>query len=141
MAAWHQRRRGRAISRACDELERVNLMGSPTGDGAIEALQGKPRLRHFSTGTLVTDAGLPLLQNFPRLKEWQAAGRREGTRRRRRELLIDGRSPTRVSPAWPGSTASPTSICSGTCTGVTAAGFAHLQRLAEPDAARRRRPS
>jgi hypothetical protein len=40
-------------------------MGSPTGDGAIEALQGKPRLRGFSTGRLTTDAGLPFLQNFP----------------------------------------------------------------------------
>src|SRR5262249_8422771 len=49
-------------------LEGVNLMGSPTGDGAIEALQGKPKLRRFSTGRLVTDRGLPLLQNFPLLK-------------------------------------------------------------------------
>ncbi len=55
--------------RFCDALERVNLMGSPTGDGAIEALQGKASLRHFSTGRLVTDAGLPLLHNFPLLKE------------------------------------------------------------------------
>ena len=33
---------GVANLRFCDRLERVNLMGSPTGDGAIEALQGKP---------------------------------------------------------------------------------------------------
>src|SRR6185295_83621 len=62
---------GIANLRFCDQLERVNLMGSPTGAGAIEALQGKPKLRHFSTGRRVTDAGLPLLQNFPLLKNWQ----------------------------------------------------------------------
>jgi hypothetical protein len=45
-------------------------MGSPTGDGAIEALQGKPRLHYFSSGRLVTDAGLRLLHNFPMLKKW-----------------------------------------------------------------------
>lgn len=33
--------------RFCDHLERVDLMGSPTGDGAIEALQGKSELRSF----------------------------------------------------------------------------------------------
>lgn len=63
---------GVAHLRFCDQLERVNLMGSPTGDGAIEALQGKPRLCRFSSGRLVTDAGLPLLHNFPMLKEWRA---------------------------------------------------------------------
>ena len=56
--------------RSCDRLEKVILMGSPTGDGAIEALQGKANLREFSSGVLVTDAGLQLLHNFPRLKTW-----------------------------------------------------------------------
>jgi hypothetical protein len=56
--------------RFCDRLEVVNLMGSPTGDGAIRALAGKPHLRRFSTGRLVTDEGLPLLHAFPRLKTW-----------------------------------------------------------------------
>ena len=56
--------------RFCDRLEVVNLMGSPTGDGAIRALTGKPHLRRFSTGRLVTDEGLPLLHQFPRLKVW-----------------------------------------------------------------------
>ena len=56
--------------RFCDRLEGVNLMGSPTGDGAIRALAGKPHLRRFSTGRLVTDEGLPLLHQFPRLKTW-----------------------------------------------------------------------
>ena len=54
----------------CDRLEVVNLMGSPTGDGAIRALVGKPHLRRFSTGRLVTDEGLPLLHSLPRLKTW-----------------------------------------------------------------------
>ncbi len=51
--------------RFCDRLEQVNLMGSPTGDGAIEALRGKPLLHNFSSGRLVTDAGLRLLRDFP----------------------------------------------------------------------------
>jgi hypothetical protein len=73
--------RGVANLRYCAPLEEVNLMGSPSGDGAIEALQGKANLRRFSTGRLVTDAGISLLHNFPQLKT--AAG--EGAR-----LLIDG---------------------------------------------------
>lgn len=70
--------------RFCDQLERVNLMGSPTGDGAIEALEGKPKLHHFSSGRLVTDAGLRLLHNFPMLKKWG------GTEENAGHLLIDG---------------------------------------------------
>jgi hypothetical protein len=61
---------GIAHLRDCDRLERVDLMGSATGDGAIEALQRKPHLRLFQTGRLVTDAGLPLLHQFPMLKTW-----------------------------------------------------------------------
>ena len=61
---------GVANLRSCDRLEQVNLMGSSTGDGAIRALAGKPDLRRFSTGRLVSDAGLPLLHEFPRLKTW-----------------------------------------------------------------------
>jgi len=55
----------------CDRLESVNLMGSTTGDGAINALTGKPDLRYFKTGRLVTDAGLPLLLRFPAFRTWQ----------------------------------------------------------------------
>jgi hypothetical protein len=62
---------GVANLRACERLEKVNLMGSPTGDGAVEALQGKPNLRDFSTGKLLTDAGLRLLANYPMLKTWR----------------------------------------------------------------------
>jgi hypothetical protein len=56
-------------------------MGSPTGDGAIEALQGKARLRRFSSGRLATDAGISLLHNFPLLKTADGEGAR---------LLLDG---------------------------------------------------
>jgi hypothetical protein len=51
--------------RFCEDIQTVDLMGTPTGDGAIQALRGKSNLRHFKTGRLVTDAGLPLLQGFP----------------------------------------------------------------------------
>ncbi|HET8549711.1 MAG TPA: ankyrin repeat domain-containing protein, partial [Bryobacteraceae bacterium] len=71
---------GVANLRFCDQLERVDLMGSPTGDGAIEALQGKPRLRYFSSGRLVTDRGLPLLHNFPLLKKWHGGDITSGTK-------------------------------------------------------------
>jgi hypothetical protein len=55
---------------ACDRLESVDLMGTWTGDGAIEALLGKPNLRLFATGRLVTDDGLALFHRFPRFKTW-----------------------------------------------------------------------
>ena len=55
---------------SCDEIESVDLMGTPTGDGAIKALRGKPRLRHLKTGRLVTDAGVPLLHDLPVFKTW-----------------------------------------------------------------------
>jgi len=82
---------GVANLRFCDRLEQVNLMGSPTGDGAIEALTGKPNLRRFSTGRLVTDAGLPLLHSLPRLKTGRTAatGGQEDPDTLGR-LLIDG---------------------------------------------------
>lgn len=73
--------RGIANLRFCERLEEVDLMGSPTGDGVIEALQGKRKLRRFSTGRLVTDEGIPLLHNFPLLKTADDDGAR---------LLIDG---------------------------------------------------
>src|SRR5262249_44926891 len=70
---WPQRvtDAGVANLRFCDHLESVNLLGTPTGDGAIHALRGKRKLRHFKTGRLVTDAGLPLLHDFPVFKTWQ----------------------------------------------------------------------
>jgi hypothetical protein len=59
---------GMANLRFCDEIETVDVMGTPTGDGVIDALRGKSHLRHFKTGRLVTDAGLPLLHDFPLFK-------------------------------------------------------------------------
>jgi hypothetical protein len=81
---------GIANLRFCEHLERVDLMGSPTGDGAIEALQGKPKLRYFSTGRLVTDAGLPLLHNFPLLKHWHGPDPAIASKDDAPHLLIDG---------------------------------------------------
>jgi hypothetical protein len=73
-------------------LEAVDLMGSPTGDGAIAALRGKPKLRHFSTGRLVTDAGLPLLHDFPLFKRWHGSEPEKitGPHDAPTKLLIDG---------------------------------------------------
>ncbi len=54
----------------CRHLEIVNLLGTPSGDGAIEALCGKTQLRRFRTGRNVTDVGLGLLHEFPMFKSW-----------------------------------------------------------------------
>ena len=77
----------------CDHLESVNLMGTPTGDGAINALTGKRKLRRFKTGRLVTDAGLPLLHQFPVFKTWQGGEIKYGLMSFDAEptdLLLDG---------------------------------------------------
>ena len=55
----------------CDHLENVNLLGTPTGDGAVSALRGKRHLCQLKTGRLVSDAGLPFLHEFPVFKSWQ----------------------------------------------------------------------
>jgi hypothetical protein len=59
---------GIANLRFCDRLEEVDLLGCNTGDGAIAALAGKPKLCRFKTGRNVTDDGLALLQQFPVFK-------------------------------------------------------------------------
>ncbi|HEY0764047.1 MAG TPA: hypothetical protein VGD61_16850 [Pyrinomonadaceae bacterium] len=59
---------GIANLRFCDQLEEVDLLGCNTGDGAIAALAGKPKLRRFKTGRNVSDDGLALLQQFPAFK-------------------------------------------------------------------------
>jgi hypothetical protein len=77
----------------CDHLQGVNLLGTPTGDGAIKALIGKCRLRSLKTGTQVSDAGLPLLQQFPVFKTWQGGDIRFGLMSFEAEpthLLVDG---------------------------------------------------
>jgi hypothetical protein len=64
---WAQRvsDAGLANLAGCSHLESVNLMGTPTGDGALRALTGKPRLCHVDAGTRVTPAGLEVLREFP----------------------------------------------------------------------------
>jgi hypothetical protein len=84
---------GVAHLRFCDHIERVNLMGSPTGDGAIAALEGKPRLRQFSSGKLVTGAGLRLLHTLPQMKRWHGPEITSGDKQAIEgsvRLLIDG---------------------------------------------------
>jgi Leucine Rich repeat len=79
--------------RFCDQLEEVDLLGTNTGDGAIAALTGKPRLRHLKTGRNVTDDGLPLLHQFPAFKTWQGGEVEYGLMSFGAEptnLLIDG---------------------------------------------------
>ena len=78
--------------RFCERIESVNLMGSPTGDGAIAALSGKPLLRRFSTGRLVTDEGLPLLRSLPRFAAWHGGSTADSDLREEdaATLLIDG---------------------------------------------------
>ncbi len=84
---------GIANLRSCDHLEEVDLLGCNTGDGAIAALIGKPKLRRFKTGRNVTDDGLGLLQQFPAFKTWQGGEPEFGLMSFSAEptnLLIDG---------------------------------------------------
>ena len=79
--------------KSCDHLEEVDLLGCNTGDGAIAALAGKPKLRRFNTGRNVTDAGLGLLHQFPAFKTPQAEDPKFGLMSFSAEptnLLIDG---------------------------------------------------
>jgi len=79
--------------RVCDQLEEVDLLGTNTGDGAIAALTGKPKLRHFKTGRNVTNDGLSLLHQFPAFKTWQGGEVEYGLMSFGAEptnLLIDG---------------------------------------------------
>jgi hypothetical protein len=116
----------------CERLERVNLMGSPTGDGVIEAMQGKPNLRHFSSGKLVTDAGLPLLQNFPRLRRWQRpAGESTDADASTNvgRLLIDGPFTDRGVATLAGLEGVFELDLFWHVTGITSEGFGHLVHL------------
>jgi len=113
---------GVANLRFCDRLERVDLMGSPTGDGAIEALQGKPRLRYFSSGRLVTDEGLRFLHNFPTFATWHQ-GEPEC------HLLIDGPFTDEGLASLAGLEGVEELDLFWHVTGITSAGFAHLAGL------------
>jgi hypothetical protein len=122
---------GVANLKFCDRLERVNLMGSPTGDGAIAALQEKPRLRHFSSGRQVTDAGLPLLHSFPMLKSWH---RGEATGDAKDDpnaghLLIDGPFTNKGLAGLAGLEGVFELDLFWHVTGISSEGFAHLVEL------------
>lgn len=67
---------GLAHLAGCHQLEAVNLLGTPTGDGVVQTLRGKEHLRFLTTGRLVTDAGIPLLHDLPGFKTWQGGERR-----------------------------------------------------------------
>ena len=79
--------------RFCDQLEVVDLLGTNTGDGALAALKGKPRLHFLKTGRNVTDDGLRLLHDFPLFKTWRGGEIKYGLMSFGAEptnLLIDG---------------------------------------------------
>ncbi len=84
---------GASNLRYCDELVNVNVMGTRTGDGVIRALAGKQFLTHFSTGAMVTDAGLPCLHDIPVFKTWRGGDEVVDVmspKARPNHLLLDG---------------------------------------------------
>ena len=56
--------------RGLDSLREVNLAWTRTGNGAIRALAGKPRLGRFVSGLDVTDDGIAALHDWPALASW-----------------------------------------------------------------------
>jgi hypothetical protein len=106
-------------------------MGSPTGDGAIAALQGKPGLHRFSSGRLVTDAGLPLLHTFPMLKEWHGGEipAEAGDIANAGRLLVDGPFTNRGLARLAGLEGVFDLDLFWHVTGITSEGFAHLTDL------------
>jgi hypothetical protein len=130
---------GVAHLRACDALEQVNLMGTPTGDGALEALQGKPCLRRISSGRLVTDAGLRHLRNYPLLQACEGASDvandAEGDVNSKRfrnagaRLLIDGPFTDAGLASLAGLAGIVDLDLFWHVTALTSAGFAHLREL------------
>jgi hypothetical protein len=84
---------GVAFLKDCADVEEVNLMGTPTGDGAIRTMAGKARLRRFESGRGVTDLGLPALHEIPAFKQWMGGEIRMGLMGYRAEpnhLMLDG---------------------------------------------------
>lgn len=80
--AWaqHISDAGVAHLAGCTWLRSVNLMGTPTGDGALRALAGKPELCHLDAGTRVTAAGLEALRDFPLFSNELPDGLRQDAR-------------------------------------------------------------
>ena len=81
---------GLAGLRGSERLECVDVMGTLTGNGLLEALAGKPRLRQLRTGRLVTDAGLPLLHDIPLTKAPPATPIGGAPPASGMQLLLDG---------------------------------------------------
>ena len=69
---------GAAHLEACGEIETINVMGSPSGDGLIRAMAGKTTLRFLNTGRGVTDAGIPALHAIPAFRRWLGGEVRTG---------------------------------------------------------------
>jgi hypothetical protein len=118
--------------RFCDQLERVDLMGSPTGDGAIEAVGGKTKLRHFASGRHVTDEGLRLLHDLPLFKTWPGGGtgaREHADSDRGARLLIDGPFTNDGLASLAGLEGIADLDLFWHVTGITSDGFAHLVDL------------
>ncbi|HEX2843606.1 MAG TPA: hypothetical protein VHP64_00015 [Candidatus Limnocylindria bacterium] len=61
-----------------------------TGDGLIEAMQGKPHLRELKTGRFVSDSGLALLRHIPHLRKWRPRAAADERRPGGARLLVDG---------------------------------------------------
>jgi hypothetical protein len=61
---------GAAHLRQCRRLRSVDLMGTPSGDGAIHALSGIESLRDFRSGNGVTIEGLRHLREIPVYGRW-----------------------------------------------------------------------
>jgi hypothetical protein len=74
-ACWTQGLTDTGVSHleACERIETVNVMGTPSGDGAIRALAGKPLLRFLNTGRGVSGDGLPRLHDIPAFRCVHAA--------------------------------------------------------------------
>jgi hypothetical protein len=108
---------GLAHLASCEQLESVNLMGSNSGDGAVRALQGKTRLREFHSGRHVTDEGLRALRDWPTMRSGETS------------LLLDGPFTDDGLAALAGLDGIAALDLFWHCTGITAAGFAHLAQL------------
>ncbi|MGC4045969.1 MAG: hypothetical protein QM758_19425 [Armatimonas sp.] len=73
---------GMAAISSCKHLERVNLMGTYTGDGTVRALAGHANLHNLIVGRSLTDVGLLLLHDLPQFRQAHAGIQPE--------LLLDG---------------------------------------------------
>jgi hypothetical protein len=69
---------GAAHLAGCERLRSVDLSGSSCGDGALRALTNKPQLSEVRSGNNVTDAGLPLLHEFPVFTRWHGGDEHMG---------------------------------------------------------------